>query len=75
MKYTGGSNFMLSRRACIVETSVPSGRGTTDIPTVTNPRLTTQPMTNPTIAAKMFLPMGFMLKSVPLKVKKKMPDK
>ena len=59
---------MLSRRASIVETSVPSGRGITDIPIVINPRLTTLPMTKPTIAAKMFLTMGFMIKLVPLKV-------
>ncbi len=68
MKFTGASNFMLSRRASIVETSVPSGRGTTDIPMVTNPRLTTLPMRKPTIAAKMFLAMGFMIKLVPLNV-------
>ena len=66
MKFTGASNFMFARRASMVETSVPSGRGTTDIPMVTNPRLTTLPMTKPTIAAKMFLAMGFMIKKVSL---------
>jgi hypothetical protein len=35
---------------------------------VMSPRLTTLPMTKPPIAAKMFLAMGFMIKSVLLKV-------
>jgi hypothetical protein len=53
---------MLSRRPSIVETSAPSGSGTTDVPTLTNPILTTLPTTKPTIAAKTFLAMGFIIK-------------
>jgi hypothetical protein len=33
---------------------------------VTNPRFTTLPITKPTMAARMFLAMGFMVISVPL---------
>jgi len=38
------------------------------IPMVTNPRLTTLPMTTPAIAATMFLAMGFMITLISVNV-------